>query len=94
MEGANGRNDFPPLDLAVEYALHVGATRVANDRAVAERPGSPFHPPLKPANHPPLSDGCSRPPAQFVLICDVLNRASGGVDLGAARGNEGSMSPE
>src|SRR5947209_13654356 len=55
---------FPPLDLSIEQRLHVGATGIAQDRAVAERAGTPFHPSLKPADDLPCLDRRSGAPAQ------------------------------
>src|SRR5437667_8426075 len=46
---------FTSLDLAIEGRLHVGASWIAKDAAVSERPGTPFHPPLKPSHHQPLA---------------------------------------
>src|SRR5258708_31627220 len=49
-----GRSEGPKtlatFDLGVKDGLHVGATRVADDRAIAERPRAPFHSPLEPAD--------------------------------------------
>src|SRR5882757_7665249 len=53
-----------PLDLRVEDRLHVGATRVAQDRPVAKRPRSPFHASLKPADDLAVGNLRRRKPAQ------------------------------
>ena len=48
--GANGRNDFALLDLGVEDIAHVGAARIGEDGAVAERARPHLETTLEPAD--------------------------------------------
>ena len=76
-EGANGRNDSRRLILALRMRLHVGAARIADDRAVAERARAPFHAALKPADDLAVGDRRGRAPAQLCLVGDRFDRAAG-----------------
>ena len=86
IDGANGRERSAPLDLEIEDVLHVGAPRIAQDRAVAERARSPFQAALEPADHLALGDRLRRAPAQGRLVGDALDGAARGVEIGAALG--------
>ena len=72
---------FAPLDLGVEDLLHVGAARIADDRAVAERARPPFHAALKPADDLAVGDRRGGAPAELGLVGDFLDRAAGRGDL-------------
>src|SRR5581483_9231379 len=67
---------FAALYLQVENILHVGATRIAQDRSVAKRPRPPFHPALKPADHKTIGDGPSVAADQRVFIFDTSDAAA------------------
>ena len=58
--GREGAERFAPLDLGVEDGLHVGAARIADDRAVAERARAPLHAALKPADDLAVGDRRAR----------------------------------
>src|SRR5258707_8710523 len=47
--GGEGAEDFAVLDAPVQYFFHLGAARVGDDTAVAERAGAPFGAALIPA---------------------------------------------
>src|SRR5262245_4058266 len=79
---------FPPLDLGIENRFHVGPTRIADDRAIAERAWPPFHAALKPSDDLPLGDRHGRPSAQLCLVRNILDRATGRVDLGLPGGHQ------
>src|SRR5262245_4560847 len=75
-----GPKRFAPLDLAIENALHVGPTRVADDRTVTERARPPFHAPLEPAYHLAVGGCSSCATAQLCLVRNGVDRAAGGLD--------------
>ena len=83
-----GPKRFAPLDLAIQNVLHVRAARIAEDRAVAERARTPFHPPLKPADDLAFGDRRRRAPAEFSLVRDFFDRAARFRDLLLALGEE------
>ncbi len=70
---------FPPLDLGVEDRLHVGAARVADDRAVAERARAPFHAALEPADDPAVGDRGGGATLELAIRA-FFHGASGGGD--------------
>src|SRR5581483_4144028 len=65
-----------PLYLGIEDLLHVGATRVANDRTIAERPRPPLHPALKPSDDFAAGDGLGRSAAKIRLVVDPIDDAA------------------
>src|SRR5207249_2323253 len=77
--GDHGRSKrakrLPPFDLSVENSLHIGAPRIADDRAVAKRARTPLHPALEPAEDGASSDRRRRSPAEFFLVTDFFDRA-------------------
>ena len=79
--GREGPKRFAPFDLGIENGLHVGAARIAHDRAVAERARPPFHAPLEPADDLAVGDCGGGAPAQLCLVRDFLDRAAGRLDL-------------
>src|SRR5262249_1875397 len=79
--GSKWPERFAPLDLRIENSLHVSTSRIADDRAVAERPRTPFHTPLKPAHHLAFCNLGRRASTQDGLICDLGDRAAGRMDL-------------
>src|SRR6476646_45730 len=66
----NGRRErpkrLPALDLEVEDLLHVRAARVAQNRAVAERPRAPLHASLEPPDYLPVRDRRRGAAAQLI----------------------------
>ena len=60
-EGAKGRKErnerTGALDLEVQDVFHVGAARVADDAAIAQRARAPLHAALEPADHLATGDG-------------------------------------
>src|SRR5262245_24553764 len=56
------------LDLSIENILHISAARIADNRTVAQRAGSPLHPPMKPADHEALGNCLGSFQAQFYLV--------------------------
>ena len=64
------------LDLEVEQFLHIRTTRIGKNRPVAQCAGTPFHPPLKPADHLAVGNRQRRVPAKFGGVQDSLNCAA------------------
>src|SRR5262245_23078179 len=56
------------LDLSIENIFHVCATRIADDRAVAQRARPPFHSSLKPADDEAFGNCFHGTHAQFSLV--------------------------
>src|SRR5579864_1963337 len=58
--GRERTKGLSPLYLGIEDNLHICPPWVADDRAITERPRSPFHPALEPADHFTLGNcrGC------------------------------------
>ena len=48
--GCKGTERFAALDLQIKNILHIGASWVAEYRAIAKRPRSPLHAALEPAD--------------------------------------------
>ena len=77
---------FAPLDLGVEDVFHVGAPRIGQDRAVAQRPRSPLHAALEPAHDLAVGDGARDAGAQLVVIADDVDLAAGRRNIVASFG--------
>src|SRR5215470_8273169 len=56
--GQDRRSEWPEwfalLDPLIQYVFHIGAPRVDDDRAIAQRARSEFHSALEPANDQPI----------------------------------------
>ena len=82
--GRERAEGLAPLDLAVEDVLHVGAARVAEDRAVAERARPPLHAALEPADDLAVARCAAAVRRQSsASSVDALHRAAGGRELAA-----------
>src|ERR1700736_4594296 len=54
--GSKWAERLAPFDLLVEDRLHIGAPRISENRAIAERSRAPLHSALKPADDLPFGD--------------------------------------
>ena|SRR5437764_12066005 len=71
-----GPKRFPSFYLGVENGFHIRASRIAEDRPIAERARSPFHAALKPAQNGTFGYRRRRPPAELPLVTDFFDRAT------------------
>lgn len=79
IDGANGQR-FAALNFQIENVFHIGAARIAEDRAVAECARSPFHAPLEPADDEAVGNGTGRRIDELFLVLDVIDAATLGFD--------------
>src|SRR6516162_4366274 len=86
--GGEGAKRLPPFDLGIKNSLHIGAPRVAQDRAIAERARTPLHAPLEPTEDSPFRDRRRRALAELLFVMDFFDRTTRPRDLLAALGEE------
>src|SRR4051812_11574642 len=67
---------FAALDLGIQNVPDVAAARIAVDRAVAERPRPPFHPPLEPADDLSVRNRLRGATAEFNIILNSIDKAA------------------
>ena len=67
---------FTAFNPRIQNLLHFWAAGVGDNTAVAQRSRSPLHTPLKPPHHFTRSNLLGRPPAQFLLIIYVFDKAA------------------
>src|SRR5260370_286438 len=62
------------LNSVVENIFHVGAARVNNNRTIAQRARSKFHPALKPSDDQPVSNVLRRALCYFLIRERFINK--------------------